>query len=113
MNRIDIKPLSVNQAWQGKRFKTDNYSKYERNVSLLLPRITIPEPPLRVYFEFGFSNTLSDIDNPVKPFMDILQKKYNFNDRDVFELSIKKTIVNKGKDYIIFNIESQELSNLF
>ena len=28
-NKIFIKPLSVNECWKGKRYKTDKYSNYE------------------------------------------------------------------------------------
>ena len=42
--RIKIKPLSVNDAWQGRRFKTDNYKKYERDLMLILPSsVVVPE----------------------------------------------------------------------
>lgn len=106
MEFIKIKPLSVNRAWQGKRFKTPEYKKYERNTLLMLRRINIPTPPFKVSYEFGFSSVLSDIDNPVKLITDILQKKHGFNDRDIYELSVKKKIVNKGEEYIKFKIES-------
>lgn len=56
-----------------------------------------------LHIEFGFSNKASDLDNPVKPILDILQKKYGFNDRDIYELHIKKTIVPKGNEYITIN----------
>lgn len=113
MNKLLIKPLSVNAVWQGKRFKTKLYKQYEKDVSLMLRNKKLPKPPYRIYLEFGFSNKLSDIDNPVKPFMDILQKRYNFNDRDVYEMILKKVDVKKGKDYIKWHIESTELCNLF
>ena len=45
---------------------------------------------------------LSDIDNPLKPFLDILQKKYGINDRDINELLVKKTVVKKGDEFIFF-----------
>lgn len=38
--------------------------------------------------------------------VDILQKKYGFNDRDIYELHIKKTIVPKGNEYIQINFVS-------
>lgn len=104
MIKIDITPLSVNKVWQGKRFKTPTYSKYETIVLLMLPEILIPTPPFKVNIQFGFSSTLSDIDNPIKPILDILQKKYNINDKDIFELNIKKEIVKKGKEFFKFEI---------
>ena len=106
---INIKPLSVNQAWQGKRFKTPTYKKYEKALLLMLKKkILIPEK-MGINFEFGFSNVASDIDNPVKPFLDILQKKYKFNDSKVYQLNIKKTLVKKGKEFIKFQIIDLDL----
>ena len=104
MIKIDIKPLSVNEAWKGRRFKTDKYKSFERSLLLLLPKIEIPEGKLKVNFEFGFSNRGSDWDNPVKPFQDVLQKKYGFNDSKIYEAIVKKEIVKKGHEYIKFSI---------
>ena len=102
--RIKIKPLSVNQVWQGKRFKTPKYTKYERDVMFMLKPMKIPEPPLKIEITYGFSSKLADIDNPCKPFLDVLQKKYDFNDRDIYELTQKKKIVSKGQEFIEFYI---------
>ncbi len=99
---INIRPLSVNRAWQGKRFKTKAYKQYERDVLFQLKAGSPPPAPYRIDIEFGFTNVLSDIDNPVKCFMDILQKKYGINDKDVYEMHLKKTIVKDS--YIKFSI---------
>ena len=104
--RINIKPMSVNQAWQGKRFKTNRYKNYERDCLFILPKIKVPEGKLKVELVFGFSTKLSDADNPVKCFVDILQKKYGFNDNKIYEYSIKKVDVKKGEEFIEFNIIS-------
>jgi Holliday junction resolvase RusA-like endonuclease len=108
MIKVDIKPLSVNQVWQGKRFKTPAYSKYEKQVLLMLPKIKIPESPFKLLIELGFSSPLADIDNPLKPILDILQKKYSINDKDIFELNVKKEIVKKGMEYFKFKINHYE-----
>jgi len=103
---IRIKPLSVNEAWQGQRFKTRNYQDYERRALLLLPPILdIPTGDLSIILEFGFSNRASDLDNPVKPIMDILQKRYGFNDAQVMHYQLIKKIVPKGSEYIAFSIK--------
>lgn len=104
MTKIEIKPLSVNQAWQGKRYKTDQYKQYQKDLLFLLPKLTLPNPPYQLEMEFGFSNAASDWDNPIKPLQDILQKKYNFNDKDVFKGIVTKKKVSKGKDYFKFKI---------
>jgi len=104
---IRIKPLSVNEAWQGQRFKTRNYQDYERRALLLLPPILdIPAGDLSIVLEFGFSNRASDLDNPVKPIMDILQKRYGFNDAQVMHYQLIKKIVPKGSEYIAFSIKA-------
>jgi len=103
---IKLKPLSVNRVWQGKRFKTKEYKEYETVLSLLLPKGWIPEGRLKISLEFGFSSKNSDIDNCVKPFCDVLQFKYGFNDNRIYEMNLKKEIVKKGEEYIRFLITS-------
>lgn len=102
--RINIKPLSVNQCWKGKRFKTPKYKSYEQELLFRLKKYKLPQPPFEIHFKFGFSSKLSDWDNPVKPLQDILQKKYGFDDRDIFRAIVEKEIVKKGQDYLEFNI---------
>ncbi len=107
--KINIKPLSVNTAWQGKRFKTPAYNGYEKLLLHLLKPIKLPPKPFEIWFEFGFSNQASDVDNPCKPLMDILQKKYKFNDKDVIWLHLHKVIVPKGQEFISFKINEMIL----
>ena len=101
---IGKKALSVNECWQGKRFKTPKYKQYERDMLFLLPQLTIRQGKLAIQFEFGLSNICNDVDNGVKPLMDILQKKYNFNDSKVYRLDLIKEIVKKGQEYIKIKI---------
>lgn len=104
---IELKevPLSVNQAWKGRKFKTDLYKNYEKKLLLLLPKAKKPfSDMLRIELHFGFSNLCSDIDNPVKPLLDILQKKYGFNDKNIFELNLRKNKVDKGNEFISIGI---------
>ena len=108
MNKVNIKVLSVNAAWQGKRYKTKAYKKYERDLLFILPNIIIPSSPFKLSFEIGFSNKLSDLSNPLKLIEDIIQKKYGINDRDVYEISMKKVIVKKSQEYFKFNLESMK-----
>lgn len=105
MNTIKIKPLSINKAFKGRRFKTDAYKKYEIDVYKLLPRnLVIPDGDLAIALEFGFSSKASDFDNPVKMFVDILQKKYQFNDNRIMVCAIIKKQVKKGHEYTKFAI---------
>lgn len=109
MIKIKIKPLSVNNAWQGRRFKTREYKIYEKAMlSLLPPRIDIPDPPIIAHYEFGVSNRGSDWDNPIKPCQDILQKKYHFNDSGIYTGIVNKVIVPKGEEYIKIKFEKKQ-----
>jgi Holliday junction resolvase RusA-like endonuclease len=101
MPKIEVKPLSVNNCWQGKRFKTNEYKAYEKEMLYRLPKIKIPEPPYKVYYEFGFSSAASDLDNPVKPLQDILQKKYKFDDKNIHQMLAERVKVKKGEEYLI------------
>lgn len=103
--RLDIKPLSVNEAWQGKRFKTPKYSKYIVDVCNMLPAITIPEGKLKIGITFGLSSKAADVDNPVKCFVDCLQKRYGFNDNRIYQMSVYKVDVKKGYEFIEFYID--------
>ena len=103
--KLNIKPLSVNEAWQGKRFKTPKYKAYEKELLLRLPKLNIPQPPYKIYYEFGLSNSQADYDNCIKQLQDILQKKYNFNDCDICEALIRKIKVKKKEEYFKVTIE--------
>lgn len=104
--KVNIKALSVNKCWQGKRFKTPGYKSYESILLLLLPSsFKVPKGKLHLNVVFGLSSKLNDIDNGLKPFIDILQKKYSFNDRDIYKLTVEKEIVPKGKEFIEFEIK--------
>lgn len=107
---IKIKPISVNVVWQGRRWKTPAYKKYEEDVLGLLPEdLQIPDGPLQLFLTFGMSSKQSDWDNPIKPFQDVLQKKYNFNDNRVYHAIIWKKIVPKGEEYIQFELLPYEV----
>jgi len=104
--KINIKPLSVNECFQGRRFKTLGYKTYEHHVLILLPKLDIPKNvELELLLTVGFSNKKSDLDNIAKPFIDILQKKYGFNDSQIYLLAMRKYIVSKGDEFIDFEIK--------
>lgn len=101
---VNIKPLTVNQCWQGKRFKTPEYKAYEKELLFKLKKMQIPKGKLSIFIQAGLSNSNADIDNIAKPFIDILQKKYGFNDNRIYEINMIKDIVPRGTEYIDFYI---------
>jgi len=106
MNKIDIKPLSVNQAWKGRRFKTNLYKQYEHDLFFLLPKIKVPKGKIKVYYEFGLSSKNADGDNCIKQFQDIIASKYQFNDKQIYKWEVVKVDVKKGEEYIKFNLQA-------
>jgi len=105
MEKIKIKPISVNTVWKGKRYKTKAYQIYEAKLMFLLKPVKVPEGELSLFMNVGFSSKNADLDNVLKPFIDILQKKHGFNDKQIFRIDITKTLVNKGNEYIEYSIE--------
>jgi len=103
---LPIKALSINSAFQGRRFKTPEYSSYEKKVLGMLPKIKLDGAPYELTMEFGLSSKLQDLDNNFKLLIDCLVKKYNFDDREIFSIIAKKKIVNKGSEYIKFKLNT-------
>lgn len=110
MQTLKIKPLSVNEAWQGRRFKTPQYDSYIQEVIWSLKPITLPEPPFLLKLKAGLSSSASDIDNILKPFIDCLQKKYRFDDKLIHKIEAEKCKVKKGQEFIEFEILSHSLT---
>ncbi len=105
--KIPISPLSVNKAWQGRRFKTKEYKDYEKNVLCLLPRERPLEGELFVRYVFYIKNyKMSDIDNFIKPLQDILVKgKIIEDDRFIKSiLIIKEQVKDKKDEKIVLDI---------
>lgn len=87
-----INPLSVNKVWRGRRYKTPEYEEYERELLLMLPKkeMIFGYVSIDIVLYFNRPNNC-DLDNPIKPILDIITKKgYIEDDRKIYELSIKK-----------------------
>lgn len=106
MRKVGTKPISVNQCWQGRRYKTPEYKAYEKEVLMQLRPLPIPDGPLAVTLKLWFTNAAADIDNPVKPILDILQKAYGFNDSRIYRLAVEKNVLRGGNGYFEFAIDA-------
>lgn len=104
MINIQYPPLSVNKVWQGRRFKTKAYLDYETILLALLPKAEIPEGDLQLVIDFHVFSKLADLDNFLKPFIDILQKKYLFDDKRIKQIIATKKQGVKGQELISFKI---------
>lgn len=108
MVNINIKAMSVNEAWRGRRFKTEKYKAYEEEVLYLLKKEKIPQGKLFLKLTVGLSSKNSDLDNVVKPFLDILQKKLGFNDKQIYGMDLWKEDVKKGEEFVEYELSSLE-----
>jgi len=108
-----LKPLSTNEAYApravkrgprytGEIYKTPIYRTYESRLIKALPEIHIPEGKLFLKVKVCYLRSNSDIDNCLKPFIDVLQKRYSFNDNKIYKIVIKKYVVKKGEEGIHF-----------
>jgi len=101
---VKIKPLSVNQVWQGRRFKTKSYKNYEEEVLLLLKGCEKTEGFIEVNYKLYLKYfSTSDVGNFEKPLTDILVKSGIIDD----DKYIKRIVMEKFKsdnDYIEIEI---------
>lgn len=89
--RFDVKPLSVNAAYRGRRFATKELEAFHLFVAVRAKqerRLAAPlEGPLRARVWFYFANNQPDLDNHFKPLFDAMQKARVFvNDRQIRRL---------------------------
>ncbi len=106
MIKLSVKPLSVNEAYKGRKYATQKLTWYKQELNRLLPdTYDLPEPPYFITFKFGFSSSASDWDNCIKTTQDAIATKYNFNDKLIRRGLVDTEIVPKGKEYFEFKIE--------
>ena len=103
--RIPVKPLSTNVLYRGRKYRTPQYRRYLRDLSLLLPTLQIPDGPLELKVIFGVSNVRCDTDNLLKSFIDGLMAKYHFDDSRIYSIWARKEIVGKGDEHIEFDLD--------
>ena len=107
---INRKPLSVNDAWQGRRFSTPAKKDYEAVMRLLLPNTPVTGPYYRVEYDFHLIRfATTDWDNLVKVTQDCLVKRGIItDDRHIIDARVRK--YKAVTDKIIIRIRGCELS---
>ena len=89
---IPIKPISTNQLFQGRRFKTAKYDEFIQAAMYLMPKIPMVKGMIRIRVNFYVKHDkTSDLDNFLKGFLDLIVKKgYIEDDRFIYQLYVKK-----------------------
>lgn len=88
---IPLKPLPVSRAWQGRRFKTQAYKRWERDASIFVPKDTL-KGKVEVTVEMWLKHDkTTDVDNQMKSLLDTLTKCGVYeDDRMIYALHIHK-----------------------
>jgi Holliday junction resolvase RusA-like endonuclease len=96
MLEIPYKPLSVNEAFMGRRFNTKKKTEYEKAVSSHIRNWRLDDviAPYEIHFRFYIPKA-QDYDNCIKCTQDILMEHFNINDKDIYKAVIEKIPVKK------------------
>lgn len=108
MIKINAKAISVNKAYRGRRYATNDLKDFKMEILWQLPKMKIPDGKLEVKYIFGCSSKGSDGDNLIKAFQDCLSEFYNFNDNKIYKWIVEKVDVQKGNEFIKFEIKQYE-----
>ena len=110
---IEIRPLSNNAMWQGRRFKTPNYKAYENEVLWALKSVKRRvSGNYRMWVDFHLTHaSTTDISNLIKPLEDIFVKAGLVDDdRFCTEMFISKTKSDVNK--IMWKIENVDVGEV-
>ena len=111
LKKLDIAPLSVNLAYRGRRFKTNDHKQFEIICTALLNQLKLKEIPPKtgfyVIYRFHISSA-SDWDNCIKVFQDLLCKCLKTDDRYISAAYVQKRKAKKKEEKIEFQVFDNE-----
>lgn len=92
--------------------KTADYKNYQneiRDIIIFTDGNSFDWPfgndPVFFHVQVGLSNKAADLDNIIKPLLDTYQSMYEeFNDKNVYGISLAKSLVKKGEEYLDVSI---------
>lgn len=89
---VPLRPISVNESFQGRRFKTKECKHWERCFMQMLPKKEMIRGKVSVVYRFFLKNHASiDYDNLLKIMQDnIVKKGYIEDDRRIYRALIEK-----------------------
>lgn len=90
---IPIKPISANECWKGRKFKTKKYDMW-REETLWLVKAQSKSNAIKdcsIDFKFYLNSPAMDLDNMLKPIIDTLQfAGIILNDRYITKITAEK-----------------------
>ena len=111
---LPIKPLSINAAFQGRRFKTKEHNQYCKDVLTLLPKNQKIHGYVELRYRFYLKNwKMTDGDNLVKCLTDIIVKAEMIDDdRFIMRYVIEKFPGDDRIEIDIAEFEKKEFTDV-
>lgn len=105
MVKIELTPISVNKAFQGRRFKTRDCKDFEEDFMAIAPKRKMIKGNVEIEYKFYLKNhSRTDYDNCIKITQDLLVKcGYIEDDRKIYKATIYK--IPSKKDFIEIKIK--------
>ena len=116
MYTLELKPISVNEAYKGRKWMTDKHREFKKVAAILLSRMDFPKlkekEPFYIIYHF-YTDASVDIDNMVKVVQDCITQCLGTDDRYIYGLYIEKHKIKRGNERIEFNIfqDKQDFKN--
>ncbi len=103
MQRVNLPPLSVNQAYTGRRFDTQKKKDFTRKLKKELEFLILEDcvAPYEVHYKF-YIDKRQDIDWCCKVLQDIICDHFWFDDREIYKIVAEKII--SKEHYFEFDI---------
>lgn len=97
---LPITPMSINKCYQGRRFRTKEYKAWQEHGIYLLKGQYGLSGKFHVKIKWYKKTVAStDIDNPVKPVVDLLVKSGVIpDDRYIYKLEVEKHKTPEGQE---------------
>ena len=106
--KIPIKPISINECWQGRRFKTKKYDKFIIDMLRVMPKREMLTGSIKLEIRLYLKSLLrGDIDNFIKPIVDCVVKKGWIKD-DIFIVLLEVEKFKSAEEF--FEIELKKLT---
>jgi Holliday junction resolvase RusA-like endonuclease len=116
--KVNIKPFSINCAWQGKRYKTPDYKRWRQEFNIIVPKDKTIKYPIKGYIEIKYEFFLRkykkcDAENFIKPTSDALvESGIIHDDRFIKKYTIEKYMLNDlDEEHIEVEIKPWEVSH--
>lgn len=101
--KLKVKPLSVNES------TSESRKAYQKAIKKKLPkRFELTKGKLFINYDIYLSNEGADLNNFVKHTQDAIFRGLNLEDCNLYEQHERKFICRKGKERIIFALQSQK-----